>query len=120
VKEFANTAAVVSSTGCAIVEWRRLCTPIVIPAAEPQSFLSGIRECPGWLIVPDNKRFVRQWSHISNPASVVVVSRKGRLRAVHIAAMLCPLKPRLPILKPMLPALGKAGNGREIGVPCTA
>jgi hypothetical protein len=119
-KGSANTVAAVSITCCAIAEWRNACTLIAILVAEPQSSLSGIRECPGWPIVPDNKKSARLWSHIFNAASVAVISKGGRFPAVHIANTRCPLRLQLRISKPMLPALSEAGNGREIGVTCTA
>src|SRR5215510_1480364 len=85
------------------------------PVAEPRSSPNGIKGCPGCPIAPDNKRFAQKWSRISYRASVVVVSRRARLPAVHIASVPCPLRLRLRISKLMRRVLRRDGDGREIG-----
>lgn len=119
-KESARTVTAPLTIGFAIVEWRNVATPIVIPVGERRFSLSGIREGPSCPIVPDNKRFVQRWNHISSRASAVVDSGKGRFPVVRIAISPCPLNLRLPTSKPTLPVLTKAGDGRGIGVACTA
>jgi hypothetical protein len=96
-KESASTVTARLSIGFAIVEWRNVATPIVIPVGRRQFSLNGIREGPSCPTVPDNRRFVQRWNHISNRASAVVDSEKGRFHVVHIANNPCPLNLRLPI-----------------------
>jgi hypothetical protein len=118
--ESASTVTALLRIGFAIVEWRNVATPIVIPVGERQFSLNGRREGPSYPIAPDNKRFVQRWNHISNRASAAVDSGKGRFPVVRIATNPYPLNLRLPISRPTLSVLRKAGGGRGIGAACTA